>query len=70
MSNELLTKHEVGARLRISPGTVSTWVREARIPCVRIAGNRLRFDWDEVVAALRTDRDSAPPTGDAGEVRE
>lgn len=58
-SIELLTPSAVAARLRISRDTVVRWAREGTIPCIRLSTNRLRFEWEAVVAALKQ-RGQAP----------
>lgn len=52
METELLTCEEVGARLRVRPGTVRLWTRAGRIPAVRIGPKTIRYDWRAVRAAL------------------
>ena len=51
-----LTVEELGDYLRVTPDTIREWVRKGRIPCYRIGRKTIRFDLDEVVAALREAR--------------
>lgn len=50
---EFLTAAELAERLRVRPGTIRAWGREGRIPIVRLSHRVLRFDLNEVLAALR-----------------
>ncbi len=49
----LATTHDVARRYRVTVDTVRTWVRQNRIPYVRITSRTLRYDLDAVDAALR-----------------
>lgn len=55
MNDELLTKEDLAARLRLSPATVQLWASEGKIPCVRISANRMRFVWGEVLERLKAE---------------
>lgn len=57
MPQELLTADQIAARLQVKGKTVRRWATEGRIPAIRLVGQRLRFDWDAVLRAIRT-RDS------------
>ena len=48
----LLTRAELGEALEVSPGTISRWVREGKIPAVKITPRTMRFDWHSVLRAL------------------
>jgi len=50
---EFLTAAELAERLRVRPGTIRAWGRAGRIPMVRFSRRVLRFDFEDVVAALR-----------------
>jgi excisionase family DNA binding protein len=50
---EILTKAEVAERLAVCPETVAKWAREKRIPEIRISPKVRRFDFEEVIAALK-----------------
>jgi excisionase family DNA binding protein len=51
---ELLTYGQLAERLHLKPRTVQAWVRQGRIPTVRLSAKVVRFDWLAVLAALRT----------------
>jgi excisionase family DNA binding protein len=51
----LLTAEELGVRYQVTGATVRKWFREGRIPAAVAVGRVLRFDAEEVAAALRTD---------------
>ena len=57
--SELLTAEELGERLKVSPHTVRIWNRAGKIPAVWLSRTVRRFDFDEVVLALRQ-RDAEP----------
>jgi len=56
METELLDKDELAERLRVHFGTVVKWEKEGRIPSIRISPRVIRFDFAEVVAALKKRR--------------
>jgi excisionase family DNA binding protein len=49
----LLTVAELAKRLRLRPRTVQGWARQGRIPSVKLSSKVVRFDWHDVLAALR-----------------
>jgi len=61
---EFLTAVELARRLRVQPETIRAWVRQGRIPAVRLSPRALRFDFDAVVKALTRHREkgTSPPT--------
>lgn len=61
---ELLTADELAARLRVAPSTITRWRRQGIVPAIRINCTTFRFEFDHVLAALRSrDRQTAarPP---------
>jgi excisionase family DNA binding protein len=50
---ELMTVEQLADRLHIRPRTVQAWARQGRIPTVKLSPKVVRFDWLEVLAALR-----------------
>ena len=48
-----LTAVELAQRLRVQPQTIRGWVRQGRIPVIRLSAKALRFDWGDVMAALK-----------------
>ncbi len=57
--SELLTAEELAERLKVSPHTIRLWNRAEKIPAVWLSATVRRFDFDEVLLALRQ-RDSSP----------
>ena len=57
--SELLTAEELAERLKVSPHTIRLWNRAGKIPAVWLSATVRRFDFDEVLLALRQ-RDSSP----------
>ena len=49
----LMTTREVAELLRVSPATVLRWAQAGKLPSVRLSSAVLRFDADELDAALR-----------------
>jgi predicted site-specific integrase-resolvase len=50
---EWLTASQLADRLHLRTRTVQTWARRGRIPTVKLSAKVVRFDWLEVLAALR-----------------
>jgi excisionase family DNA binding protein len=50
---ELLTSTELARELKISRDTVRNWVRDRRIPEIRVNDKVRRFLLDDVMAALK-----------------
>ena len=48
---ELLTKHELAARLKKSPRCIEQWMRRHYLPYIKIA-HTVRFRWRDVLEAL------------------
>lgn len=57
MRDELLTKEQVARLLRVSPGTVSRWANEGKIPRIVISPKIIRYDAAEVFRFLKGVRD-------------
>lgn len=53
MEIEFLTVEQVARRLGLSTWTVSEMARLGTIPSVRLSRKTRRFDWPEVVAAVK-----------------
>ena len=53
MQDELLTAEELATRLAVSERTVIDWARRRQIPEVRLSRRVRRFDYGEVLAAVR-----------------
>ncbi len=47
----LLNKWEVAAKLRIGKRTVDNWMRQGRLPFIRV-GKTVRFRWPDVLKKL------------------
>jgi excisionase family DNA binding protein len=47
------TRDETAAELRVSTRTLDKWVAEKKVPFYRLSPRMVRFNLDEVVAALR-----------------
>lgn len=48
---ELITKKELAQRLRKSPRCIEIWMRQGRLPFVRI-GRSILFHWPDVLKAM------------------
>jgi hypothetical protein len=51
-ADDLLTAGELGARLRVRPGTILAWYRGGRISARRLSPKVLRFSLVDVLKAL------------------
>ena len=49
---DLLTADQLADRIAVKPRTVRDWTRAGLIPAVRLTRKVIRYDFDEVVAAL------------------
>ncbi len=54
-TDELLTKHDVAHRLRVSCRTVDVYMRTKRLPFLKI-GKTVRFRWSDVIEKLAAHR--------------
>lgn len=54
--DELLTSRGLAARLGVRVETVRRWTRKGVLPCLK-QGKIVRYQWDEVEAVLRKERD-------------
>jgi len=53
MQTDLLTAEELAERLAVSTRTVIEWARSGRIPEIRPSARVRRFDYADVIAALK-----------------
>jgi excisionase family DNA binding protein len=53
MLDGLLTAEELAERLAVSPFTIVKWAKERRIPEIRPSPRIRRFDYNDVVQALK-----------------
>ena len=49
----LLTAIELATRINSTPGTVRSWARTGRIPSYRMGKKTVRFNFSEVMEAMR-----------------
>jgi hypothetical protein len=54
-SGGLLTKSEIAKRLRRSPRTVDVWMKQSKLPYIKINKSVL-FSWPDVLEKLRSFR--------------
>jgi excisionase family DNA binding protein len=59
---ELLTPGELADRLKVTPATITNWRRRGTIPAIRINATTYRFDFSDVLSALRTQQNDSIPT--------
>lgn len=57
MPDRLVTADTVAARLGVQADTVRRWALHGLIPVYRVGQKTLRFDIDEVLAAIRCTQD-------------
>jgi predicted site-specific integrase-resolvase len=58
MVTEFKTAKELGAVVRLDPGTIHRLAREGRIPCVRVTRKTVRFILADVLEAIGVGRES------------
>jgi len=61
----LLTARELADRLDVSYETVLAWARRDEVPSIRDSRNRLLFNLDSVLLALRSGAAIDPDKGEA-----
>ncbi len=54
-TEKLLTKPDIADRLRVSSRTVDVYMRDKRLPFLKI-GKTVRFRWSDVIEKLATHR--------------
>jgi excisionase family DNA binding protein len=54
---KLLTVPELAAQLQISEGKIRALYREKKIPIVRVSYRNVRFDYQDVIQALKASSD-------------
>jgi hypothetical protein len=52
-SRQLVKKHEMAAIAGVSPRTLDTWIRERKVPLLKLSRRCHRFDPVAVMKALR-----------------
>ncbi|HED52826.1 MAG TPA: DNA-binding protein [Phycisphaerales bacterium] len=52
-ASQLITTRDLARRLGVSSNTIRKWVRQGRIPCIRVGQKTLRFDAVAVMDSLR-----------------
>jgi len=52
MDHDFLTAKQLAERLGVKPRTVQEWLRAGLIPATRLTPKVIRYDLDQVVAAL------------------
>lgn len=60
-----LTTQEASRELRVHPNTLLTWVKQGKVPCVRLGGRKLLFSRKEIEAVISRQQPPAAPTGTA-----
>lgn len=51
---ELITALQLAERLNLTPSTIRQWARLGFIPSIKISHKVTRFEWENVVEALKT----------------
>jgi len=51
---KLLTVPQLAAQLQISEGKIRALYREKKIPTIRVSYRNVRFDYQDVIQALKT----------------
>jgi hypothetical protein len=50
---ELLTKDELAVRLKKSPRTITSYMRQRQVPFIRLNPRTVFFNWNEVLQRLQ-----------------
>ena len=48
----LIDKKELAKRLQVTPRTIETWMKEGRLPYMKM-NRSVRFEWDMVLSSLK-----------------
>lgn len=52
----LMTTGELAKMLNVHGHTVRLWAKEGKIPYIKLSATNYRFDYDEVIKALKEDK--------------
>ena len=52
--SDLITSEDLANRLKVKVTTIKRWTRAGAIPCIKISGKVIRYDYAEVLASLRS----------------
>lgn len=58
-TKELLTYDGVAKRLNVKKSTIEKWANQGWLPALRITPKTIRFDFDDVMSAIRQRRHPA-----------
>ena len=59
MGGSLITTAELAERFQVTPTTIRQWVRDRRIPAIKVSRRIIRFDLQDVLATLKASTTSA-----------
>ena len=51
--SDWITSDHLASRLKVKATTIKRWTRAGAIPCIKLSGKVIRYDYDEVINALR-----------------
>jgi excisionase family DNA binding protein len=55
-TEKLVTPRELAAFMQVSISTIYNWMKDERIPVIRVSRNTVRFSVADVLAALKAGR--------------
>ena len=51
--SDWMTSEDLAGRLKVKATTIKRWARAGAIPCIKLSGKVIRYDYEEVLSALK-----------------
>ena len=51
--SDWITSEDLASRLKVRVTTIKRWTRAGAIPCIKLSGKVIRYDYEEVLSVLK-----------------